>query len=42
MVWDFLQNVANLALAFFVIRWMQIKLIEKDSEFGKALAFLFH
>lgn len=42
MVWDWLQQAANLALIMFFIRWMQIKFIEKDSDFGKAIAFLFH
>lgn len=41
---DFLNTAAHIALFFFAMRLLQMKLQANhpDSDFGKALAFLFH
>lgn len=41
---DFLNTAAHIFLFFLAMRWMQLKLGARspDSDFGKALAFLFH
>lgn len=41
MLVDFLQFMLNLILAGFVLRYVQVRLIDKNSELGKALAFVY-
>lgn len=42
MLFDFLHFTFNLVLALFALRYAQTTLIEKDSDFGKALSYLLH
>lgn len=41
---DFLNTAGHILLFFLAIRWLQMKLQARnpDSDFGKALAYLFH
>lgn len=42
MFMDLLHNMLNLILSLFLLRYAQIKLIDKDSDMGKALSYLLH
>lgn len=37
-----MQFTWNLLLALFVLRWVQVQLVRKDSPFGEALSYLLH
>ena len=41
MFFDFLQFMLNLIIAGFLLRYAQVKLIDKNSELGKALSFIY-
>lgn len=41
MMVNFLQFLFNLLIAGFLLRYAQVKLIPRDSDLGKALAFIY-
>lgn len=41
VLFDFAQFMFNLLIAGFLLRYAQVKLLTKDSDAGKALAFIY-